>query len=158
MGRSTLLCLALLALPVYGAGDAPLDRATLRGVKTIGVVIDKLDPQLEQEGLTAAVFQHQLEDRLQKAGIVIDPGAKEFLGLRVISIRPAGKKTPYSLCLALGLYQPVTLSRDKDVRTATQTWQVDTLLVALPKGMIQSATDATDRLAAQFAEAWKSVN
>ena len=86
----------------------------------------------------------------------MDQGAVEFLGLRISSAR-AGKG-PYSLCLSIGLYQPVTLNRDRNIRTATQTWEVETLLVAQPKLLMQSSGAALDRLADRFVTAWRSVN
>lgn len=157
MYRRTLLCCALTILPILAAGDASLDRGTLRGLKGFSVVIDKLDPALEQEGITMDTLQSHLEDQLKKAGIAIDAKAVEFVGLRITSTRPA-KKAPYTLCLMIGLYQPVILSRNKEIRTATQTWEVDSLLVAPAKTLISSSTEAVDSLAARFVAAWKSVN
>ncbi|SPE36180.1 Transcriptional regulator, Fis family [Candidatus Sulfopaludibacter sp. SbA6] len=158
MYRRTLLSLALLVFSAatYGAGDASLDRGTLRGLKALSVIIDTLDPQLEKEGLTPDLLQRQLEARLGHGGVTVDKSAVEFLGLRISSARV--KKGPYSLCLTIGLYQPVTLSRDKNLKTATQTWEVGTLLIAQPKVLMQSSTAAVDELADRFVNAWRSVN
>ena len=158
MYRRILLSLALVVfLPAAdGAGDAPLDRGTLRGLKALSVVIDPIVPQLDRAGLTATVLQHQLEARLRHGGVTVDQAAVEFLGLRVSSAQI--RRGPYSLCLSIGLYQPVILSRDKDIRTATQTWEVETLMFAQPKALVQSSTDALDQLADRFVNAWRSVN
>lgn len=158
MDRRTLLSLALLVFSpaTYGAGDAPLDRETLRGLKALGVIIDTLDPQLEQEGLTTDTLQRQLETRLRTGGITVDKSAVEFLGLHISSARV--KKGPYSLCLTIGLYQPVTLSRDKNIKTATQTWELGTLQIAQPKLLMHSSTAALEELADRFVNAWRSVN
>ena len=147
----------IFPLGIRGAGDAALDRGTLRGLKAVSVVIDTLDPQINQEGLTADVLQRQLESRLSSGGMTVDKAAVEFLGLRVELARGA-KKGPYGICLAIGLYQPVTINRDKELKTATQTWEVSTLLIAQPKLLIQSTTAALDQLADRFVIAWKSVN
>lgn len=158
MYRRTLWFFALVVFSsaIRGAGDASLDRGTLRGLKALNVVIDTVDPQLGQAGLTADWLQHQLEARLRKGGVTVDQSAVEFLGLRMSSAR-AGKG-PYSLCLSIGLYQPVTLNRDKNIKTATQTWEVETLVVVQPKVLTQSSGAALDQLADRFIDAWRSVN
>jgi len=162
MYRTTLLSLALLVLSpaTQGAGDTSLDRVTLRGLKALGVIVDPLDPQLDQEGLTAAGLARQLEARLRDGGITVDQSAVEFLGVHVLAAR--NKKgpfsQPYGLCLRIGLYQPVTLNRDKEIKTATQTWEAETVLVAPPKALAQASAAELDQLADRFVSAWKSVN
>jgi hypothetical protein len=152
------LLAAVLALPypTPGAGDSTLDRATLRGLKAVNIVIDRLDPVLEDAGLTPSVLESRVGARLEKAGITVDRTAVEFLGLRIMQVR--GKHGPLSLCLGLGLYQPVVLVRDKDIKTATQTWEVDTVLMAAPKSLRDAALSSVDELADGFAAAWHSVN
>lgn len=158
MLRTTVLLAALLVLPsaIPGAGDAPLDRATLRGLKSVSVVIDRLTPDLQRDGLSPERLQRQIEERLSKAGIIIDKDAVEFIGFRVLAIRE--KKAPYSLWFAIGLYQPVLLSRDKNIRTATQTWEAETAVTATPKLLVRSSAAIVDQLADQFVAAYRSVN
>lgn len=150
-----LLALILPGL-VHAAGDGPLDRATLRGLQAVGVVVDRLAPELEQAGLTQDALRSAVEARLQSAGIRVDPKAVEFLGVRLAAIRP--RRAPYTLCIDLGLYQPVLLARDRDTRTATQTWEVDTILVAQPKLLFRESTKAAGGLADRFVKAWLSAN
>ena len=158
MHRTIFVLSALLVLPwaVAGAGDAPLDRATLHGLKAVSVVIDRLPPDLQRDGLSPERLQRQIEERLAKAGVTIDKDASEFIGFRILSIRE--KKAPYSLWFAIGLYQPVILSRDKNIRTATQTWEADTVLTAQPKLLARASSVTADQLADQFIAAWRSVN
>lgn len=155
----TLLLVFLLA--VFGAGlsagDATLDRATLRGLKAFNIVIDPLDPQLEKAGLSADALRSRIDTRLRHAGIALDTNAIEFVGLRVDSMLLA-KKGPDGLCFSLGFYQPVLLSRDQKIRTATLTWDVHMMLMVPPRGMVQSALDAVDQIADKFVAAYRSVN
>src|SRR5258708_2872066 len=139
MGR-ILILLAFFAVAIQAAGDAALDRATLRGLKSVSVVIDKIDPELEQQGLTMDVLQRRLEQRLKGAGLTIDPAAVEFVGLRLIATPPT-RRQPYAVSLTLGLYQRVTLSRDNNIKTATQTWETGTVLLAPPKILVSSSND-----------------
>jgi hypothetical protein len=150
-----LLLIALTALSL-SAGDAPLDRATLRGLKAVNVVLDRLAPELTQEGLTQQDLQTRLETRLRDAQIPLDTTAPEFVGLRVTSVR--GNRGPFGLSFTLAAYQPVTLVRDKNVKTAAPTWDVETVVVADPKVLRQASLESVDELAGRFISAWKSVN
>jgi len=150
--------LAFLLLPpaTRAAGDAPLDRATLRGLKGIGVVIDVLDPELQKLGITRDALIARLLTRLQGDRITIDPAATEFAGLRIVAVRAS--RGPFALSLAFGLYQPVLLSRNHDLRTSTQTWEVETVLMAEPKMLAAACAETADELADRFAAAYRSVN
>ena len=158
MDRRILLVLVLLLLPpaTRAAGDAPLDRATLRGLKGIGVVIDVLDPELRKLGITRDALIDRLLARLQSHGIVIDPGAAEFAGVRITAVR--GSRGPFALALTFGLYQPVLLSRNHDLRTSTQTWEVETVLMADPKMLLTACAESAGDLADRFAAAYHAVN
>src|ERR1035441_4537400 len=118
----------LLWLPLLtrGAGDAPLDRATLHGLKAVNIVIDQLDPAIEELGVTADALETRLLARLAAAQIPVDRTASEFIGFRITAVR--GNRGPFALSLTIGLYQPVLLSRDHGTRTGTPTWGADDLL------------------------------
>src|SRR5215470_3545598 len=76
--------LALAIIPIgLSAGDTPLERSTLRGLKGINIVVDALDQELVQSGLSATAFRIRIEDRLHQADIPVDLNAHEFLGLHV---------------------------------------------------------------------------
>ena len=155
----TILLVALLGVSCVGlrAGDATLDRATLRGLKAFNIVIDPIDPQLEKAGLSADALRSRLDTRLRHAGIALDNNAIEFVGLRVdATLLP--KKGPDALCFSLAFYQPVILSRDAKIRTATATWDVHKMLVIAPKSLVDSAMDALDQIADQFVAAYHAVN
>jgi len=155
----TILLLALLTVFCGGlsAGDGNLDRATLRGLKALNIVIDPLDQQLEKAGLSADTLKARIDTRLRHAGIPIDNNAIQFVGLRIDSAM-LPKKGPYGLCFLLAFYQPVILSRDQKIRTATQTWDVHTMLVVMPKSMVDAALDTVDQITDQFVTAYRSVN
>jgi len=150
-----LLVLTMLALPV-AAGDAPLDRATLRGLNGIGVVIDNLDPEFARIGLTADALAARIQQRLDHAGIPVKNGAPEFLGLRMIQAHD--RKGPYGLCIWAGVYQQALLGRDRNIKTAAPTWDVETVIVADGKVVQDAAMSSVDELVDRFAAAWRSVN
>jgi len=149
---------AMAALPVtsQAAGDGELDRATLRGLKAISVVIDRVDPQLPKEGVAAAALQDRIESRLRDAKIEVNSSATEFIGLQISAVR--GGRGPYALSLTIGLYQPVLMLRDRNMKTTTKTWEVETILMAEPKILRQASLESVDDLASRFVQAFRSVN
>ena len=157
--------LLFLALPllIAGAGDAPLDRATLRGLGAVNVVIDRVDPVLEKEGITQGALQARVAERLRAAGIKVDDKAADFVGLRVMHVREGGwslypLSRPYALSLNLGAYQQVTLVRDPKVKTSTQTWEVETVVMAGTKAVYRACMDSVDELTDRFVAAWRGAN
>lgn len=154
-GRAFVL-LTALALPLGGAGDAALDRATLRGLKAVSVVIDPVAADVQQEGATDQALRARLEDRLRQAGIPLDPASNNFVALRLTSVR-AGRG-PFAIAATIGLYQPVVLVRDPKIRTATQTWEVETVVLASAREVLHASMDSVDELAARFVTAYRSVN
>lgn len=153
-----LLLFISLALPSLapGAGDSPLDRATLRGLAAVNVVVDKLDDSIQQAGVTAEAVRARLEDRLRAANITVDTSKPEFMAVRVTGVRD--RRGPFAVAITLGAYQPVLLARDHNLKTATQTWEVQTVLLAEPKLLYRAAMDTIDELAASFVAAYRSVN
>lgn len=145
-----------IALPAGGAGDAALDRATLRGVKSVNVVIDPVAAELQKEGATADVLRTRLEERLREAGIPVDTAATEFVALRLTSVRAA--RGPLAIAATIALYQPVVLVRDRNIKTATQTWEVETVVLADTKQVYRACMDSMDELAGHFVTAYRAVN
>src|SRR5260370_24723201 len=153
-----VLLLAILTQPleVDAANDAPLERATLRGLPAVSVVIDTLDKELARENLTQDALQSRMEQRLRHAGIPLGKDANVFLGLRVTQVR--ARRGPVAVCLSIGLYQPVVLSRDNNIRSVTQTWEVMTTLMAEPKVLYAVSMTSVDELSDRFVAAYQSVN
>jgi hypothetical protein len=158
MDRRIFVFTLLLLLPsVTGAaGDAAIDRATLKGLKAVGVVIDVIDPEVEKFGVTRDLVLTRLLARLATDRIKVDPGAAEFLGLRITAVRSG--HGPFALSMTLGMYQPVLLSRNHDVRTSTETWEVESVLLADPKILITACGESADDLIDRFGAAFHATN
>ena len=156
MHRRVWVLLVALAFPAGGAGDAALDRATLRGVMAVSVVIDPVAQEIQDLGATDEGLRSRLEERLRDAGVKVDPASREFVALRLMSVRAA--RGPFAIAATIALYQPVTLVRDSKVRTATQTWEVGTVVLADAKQVQRACLDSVDELAARFVTAYQSVN
>jgi hypothetical protein len=166
MYGKSLVLLAALALPLDGAGDAAIDRATLRGIAAINVVIDPVAEDLQTQGATASVMLSRLEQKLREAGVKMDQNSSEFVALRLTSVR-AGRGRfanrfaggdAFAVAATIALYQPVMLVRDHNIKTATQTWEVETISLADTKQVYRACMDSVDELAARFVTAWRSAN
>jgi len=138
------------------AGDEAFDRATLKGLKSVGITLDAVPEDLAKEGVTEEALRSRVAQRLQQAGIPIDAASKEFVGLRFVAVREA--KGPYAVAITIAFYQPVTLVRDTSIRRAPDTWDVETIFLADPKMVHRATTESVDDLADRFIAAWRSVN
>jgi hypothetical protein len=152
-------CFAVLLLLASNgaASDSSMDRATLHGLKAVKVAVDPPPTEMEREGLDREHLRARIEQKLRDAGIAIDNDAVEFLGLSISSAR-GGRRNPLSLMIGLGLYQVVTLSRDKTAKTVAETWGEQKVMSAPPKALGDAASSTVDEMADDFVKAYRSVN
>ncbi|MFN7998942.1 MAG: hypothetical protein U0Q18_35285 [Bryobacteraceae bacterium] len=157
MKRAVLVVFVLALLPLrLPSSDTPLDRTTLKGVTSLKVAVDALPADLESAGLTVAGLRTRVEGRLQKAGLTVDPGAHEFVGIRLLAVKQG--KADLGVCFALGLYQRVGLERDKTIRTVTETWEAESIILVRAKQLQEAAEGTVDQLVNQFVDAYESAN
>ena len=155
MGRKLIVMLGLAA-GLRAAGDTAIDRATLRGIAAVNVVVDPIDPDVEKAGVTRDDLRARLEDRLRAADVVVDKSRQEFVAIRLTPVRAT--RGPFAVAVSIAVYQPVVLARDPKMRTATDTWEVETVLLADPKVLYRACQDSIDDLAARFVAAYRAVN
>jgi hypothetical protein len=158
MSRRTLLLFAALAFPslALAAGDTQLDRATLKGLTAFNIIVDKIDAQLEGAGVTVSAVRSRMEERLRAANITIDESKTDFIAVRMTGVRAS--RGPFALAVSIGAYQQVLLARDRNMKTATQTWEAETVLLAEPKQLYRATMDCVDELVDIFVNAYRSVN
>ena len=137
--------------------------STLRELPGIEVVVDSLQPELEVGGLNSGVIKIDIEQRLQKAGIVVYPSqaanpsaAKPYLYVTVNAVA-LPHSTDYVLGVRLQVRQmlrsPVT---DSHIVDAT-TWDMQNLYVA-PADELQSMRAEVVTFVDQFVEDWTRVH
>lgn len=120
----TTFLLLGLARPAW-PGDQPRDRATLKGIAAIQVVVEDLNPDAERDGLTRDQLQTDVEVRLRKAGIRVTSKYEEtggsYLYLNVSAVKHVALSA-YGYHIRLEFYQRVALARDPRVRMGAVTW------------------------------------
>jgi hypothetical protein len=119
------LSLASLALSINGKSN----RATLRDLKGVGVLVENLPPEVEKEGLNRDQLQKTIESKLRKAGIKVfskeeafqTPGEPHlYVNINVNIAKTESDIYPYSIDLLL--IQRVSLLRNPNLTTYAVTW------------------------------------
>ena len=103
------------------ADDTLEERATLKGIKAVKVVVRDLHPDAEADGLTTSHLRRDVEMQLRKAGIPASPSAKTALN---VTVNTSGRESgSYFFVIELSLTQPVALVRDRNRITLAATWR-----------------------------------
>jgi len=134
-----------------------MDRATLRGLKAVKVVINPVPPELERQGVDSGALRAGVTQKLRDSGITIDDDATAFLGVELSSLK-ASRWSTMPVAVAVELYQVVILSRDKNVKTVAETWGDRRLMAAGAKALDHAISDTVGQLVDQFIQAYRSVN
>jgi len=103
--------------------------ATLRGLQGVGVLVEQLPPEVENEGLRRNQIQAEVESKLRMAGIKVltkeecakMPGEPYlYINLNINITKTESDIYPYSIDVML--IQKVFLLRDPEKNTYTMTW------------------------------------
>lgn len=131
---------------------APED--TLRGIGPIDVLVENMDLEDEQDGLTKQMLQTAVELRLRQNGIPIDENASPYLNVNVNAMKH--DTGLYALCIQVSLKQPVRLVTGL-VTTRATTWDVGTVGIGGANNLRQ-ARDAVLDYIDQFSNDYLAVN
>jgi len=164
MGKKRIIGLAtavavvfLCVIPFAFAEDKEITRLTLRGIKEVNVVIESIEPEIQNLGLTQAQVKADVEAKLREANITVAPDVQRgrpAVYLYVQVIRPERiERLFYSVTLSL--LQNVVLERDPNVKTNTETWLVR--MLGMSSGVEAIRSDIRSLLD-QFIEDYRKVN
>ena len=126
-GRIVLGVVLLLLVSIPGRADTPEERATLKGLMAVGVMVGMLGPDAEANGLTIGQLQTDVELRLHQAGIRVTHEALGYLTVNVTIVR--GEAGTHAVNILLRLNQPVRLERDLHIQTLGITWETYHLIL-----------------------------
>jgi len=146
------------------ASDSEIDRASLKGLQGVFVLIEDLNPPEEQAGLKTADIQADAEQQLKAAGIPLLSKAQNIdtpgMPTLYISVSVASSTAtdlwPFSI--DVNIEQQATLKRSPDTFVPTAiTWHVGSI-GAVEKSNIRSVRERVTEQIAKFVNAYFKVN
>ena len=163
----TILLVVFLIL-AYGsplcAINGKSNRATLKGLKGVGVLVENLAPEVEKEGLVKDRLQTDVESRLRKAGIKLltkEESAKTagepYLYININLNTAATESDIYPYSIDIVLIQKVSLLRDSKITTYAVTWSAGGV-GSIGKQIVGQLRDNVKEIVDIFIKAYQSEN
>lgn len=166
--RRALWVVAFLIMTMMGpsswALNSETNRATLRGLGGVRVLIEDLPPEMQQEGLTKTRLQADVEQKLRTAGIkpltqeecFKTPGEPYlYLNINLNSLKT--EVDHYAFSIDIGVIQNVSLLRTPDQATYAITWSTGGVGL-IGKKRLAELQDSVWDLLSIFVKAFLSVN
>ena len=158
------MVLLLVAPSLNWAVNGKSNQASLRGLGGVGVLVEKLAPEIEKEGLVRDKLQAEVELQLRAAGIKVL--TKEALGkapgepVLYINVNVNTAKTeadifPYSIDAVL--LQKVTLVRGPELTTHAVTWSAGGV-GSISKELVGQLRTSVEDIVDLFVRAYKAEN
>ncbi len=169
--RGVVALLLILALTLTSTLSSPLfaidgvsNRATLRGLKGVGALVEKLPPEVEQEGLKRDQLQMEVESKLRTAGIKVltkeeafnTPGEPFlYININVNIVKTESDIYPYSIDLLL--IQKVSLLRDPKLTSYAITWSTGGV-GSIGKQIVSQLAESVEKMVDVFIKAYLAEN
>ena len=157
------LTLAMFSSHLW-ALNSETNRATLRGLTGVRVLVEDLPPEAEREGLSKNQLEENVELKLGTVGIrtFTDEECRTTPGepYLYININLSTLKTErdiYSYSIDIGLIQDVTLQRSPAQTTYAITWSTGGVGL-ISKKQLSELQESVEDLVAIFLKAFFSVN
>jgi hypothetical protein len=158
----TVLTLALQSSVFAINGKS--NRATLRGLSGVGVLIEQLAPEIEREGLIKNQLQIEVELKLKMAGIKVltreeclkTPGEPYlYVNVNVNIAKTESDIYPYSIDVLL--MQKVSLLRDPKQTTYAVTWSTGGV-GSIEKSILSQLRTSVEEMVDLFIKTYLSEN
>jgi hypothetical protein len=147
---SFLLCLIiLLGINVIAQSYNPHSRS-LKGLKSVGVVIVTVDPEIKRAGLTESHIRQSVKLQLRNASIHVYDYSPSMLNPLILHIKIDALKVKdklYAVSIEVAYKQPVMLIRDKFTVGAT-TWSKEKMEVVELKDRLKISEGIEEIVAA----------
>jgi hypothetical protein len=153
-----LLLAAFLAAPAtLSANDSPDERASLKGLGNISLVLEDLGPAAQKYGLTTMRLQSEIRTQLQGAGIIVRQEADPYLYIQITVVDPGGT-LPLAYSIQVTLMQEVALPRGLNAHFQAPTWWQSSAGISGADRLSQSVGGRVQEFVDQFIKAYRSVN
>ncbi len=152
-----------LSSPLFAINGVS-NRATFRGLKGVGVLVEKLPPEVEQEGFKRDQIQMEVESKLRTAGIKIltkeeafnTPGEPFlYININVNIAKTESDIYPYSIDLLL--IQKVSLVRDPKLTSYAITWSTGGV-GSIAKPILSQLAESIEKMVDIFIKAYLAEN
>jgi hypothetical protein len=133
---------------------------SLRGVRTVHVVIETLPAAAVAAGVDTSTFQTAVELRLREAGLrVVGSGAIDD-GTLYVQVTPVETNVPgyWALGLNVLFLQAATLRREPHAPVFVSTWGASGVHAAGVKVLDEAIRKDIDRYVDQFLNVWLEAN
>ena len=153
-------------LPIFtvdgSAGDTKIDRATLKGLKGVEVVIQDIRSEAQGDGLTKDLLQKDVELRLRKAGIKVLTMAESLktpgMPYLYVNINTLKEKELYAINISVELKQGVYLDRNPAINIHAETWSAKSVVMVGANQMKTHIRESLGNKVDKFINAYFVVN
>ncbi len=151
-----------LAAASLRADDAA-ERATLKDLGNVRVVVSELSRTVESQGLKRQELQASLEKRLRAAGITVLNETERARGMPTLFLNllladADEAQTAYVYSLDLTLSQEVRLMRAPAIRVNSPTWKSTGAVGIVENDKLNHLSDAAGQAADTFIAAYRAAN
>jgi len=159
----TVLMLGLGVAEANGQMFVPTGAGTLRGLPGVEVIVERLQPELESDGLTTSVLRADVEERLRKAGITVYPSqtanpsqAKPYLYIDLNAL-VLPREGGYAIGVQVQLRQTLRSTVTGSNIVNAMTWDVHNVL-GVPASDLQAVRAEVAAFVDRFVEDWARVH
>jgi hypothetical protein len=124
--RPLVLGIALLLLDTPAWAALGGQGASLKGIKAVAVVVEKMRADAERDGLTRNQLQTDVEQRLRQAGITVDNQAPGFLAIFVNTLKV--ESGFYVYAIRVQFKQTVRIERNSKIAVLASTWEAPSVV------------------------------
>jgi hypothetical protein len=158
----TLITVAVLLLvsPCVNAGFVLDDKETLRGIKSMIVIIEDIRAKAENAGINKDMIRKDVELKLRMAGIKVVPKKEvsESSHLYVYTNIVKRGLAAFVFEVDIAFKQIVFLKRKPDLSCYAVTWDKRSASVVSETKMVRKVQDTVNHLVDEFIEDYLSVN
>jgi hypothetical protein len=103
--------LLLVSSPSARASDTQAERQSLKGLESISVLIESVEPELERDGIVASQLKTDVESRLRESGIRVSNLPEAVFVYVAVKALKRSAGSGYVYTVTLEVEQPVTVDR-----------------------------------------------
>jgi hypothetical protein len=153
---SLVLGIAILLLDIPAWADTPGERATLKGIEAVAVVVEDTNADAARDGLTRDQLQSDVEQRLRQAGITVDNHALGVLAVFVNTLKI--ESGFYAYAIRVQFRQWVRMERNLTIAALASTWEASSVVGVIGTRALRDVRGSVRDRVDQFINAYLEQN